>query len=126
MGYESKIYIVSKTTTTGFNATERMFYAEKIAEFKMGKFHNLANRLRDKPITDCFIYADDGDTQIIEDRYGKPLTETTPQFVIDLLEELIADGETYRRVYPLLACLKAFEEHKQQWGEEIAVLHYGY
>ena len=126
MGYESKIYIVRKTTSKGINEAEDKFYAEKIAEFNMGKFSRLSNSLRDRPITNCYIYADDGDTPIVEDRYGEPLTEVTPEFVIDVLEKYLADCGDYRRVYPLLACLKAFEEHKVQWNDDLVVLHYGY
>lgn len=124
MGYESKIYIVRKTTMKGYEETADKFYAEKIAEFNMCKCPCLADSLRDK--TNCYIYADDGNTPIIEDRYGDPLTETTPAIVIELLEKYIADGGDFRRVYPLLACLKAFEERKVQWGDDLVVLHFGY
>ena len=126
MGYESKIYIVRKTTSKGFDEAENKFYAQKIAEFNMCKFPALADSLRYKPITDCYIYADDGNTPIVEDCYGEPLTEATPQFVVECLEKYIAGGGDYYRVYPLLACLKAFEERKVQWGDDLVVLHFGY
>lgn len=123
MGYESKIYIVHKSMMKGFQEeTVDKFYAQKIAEFNMCKFSALADSLRYKPITDCYIYADDVNTPIVEDCYGEPLTEATPQFVVDVLEKYIAGGGDYYRAYPLLACLKEFA----QWGNDIAVLHYGY
>lgn len=49
--------------------------------------------------------------------------------VIDKLERIVENGAKngvdYRRIFPLLATLKAFESYNNQWGD-IAVLHYGY
>lgn len=123
MGYESRIYIVGKGRTYDTELGKR--WAEKIAEFNMCKYPRLADLMRSKPTTDCYIYADDGDTQIIEDCYGYPLTEASCSDVISVLEKDIENGVDYRRIFPLLAMLKAFEEHKEQWGE-ITVLHYGH
>ena len=123
MGYESRIYIVRKTSSKDDDLGKN--WAEKIAVFNMSKYPRLADLMRRKPATDCYIYADDGDTHIIEDCYGEPLTEASCSDVISVLEKDVANGEDYRRIFPLLATLKAFEEHKKQWGE-ITVLHYGY
>lgn len=123
MAYESRIYIVSKGRTYDKELNKR--WAEKIAMFNMCKYPSLANLMRSKPATDCYIYADDGDTQIIEDRYGEPLTEASCSDVIAVLEKDVANGKDYRRIFLLLAMLKSFEKHKEQWGE-ITVLHYGY
>lgn len=123
MAYESRIYVVSKGLTIDKELGKR--WGEKIAMFNMCQCKSLANLMRSKPATDCYIYAEDGDTHIIEDCYGKPLTEASCSDVISVLEKEVENGENYRRIFPLLAMLKSFEEHKDQWGE-IAVLHYGY
>lgn len=123
MGYESKLYIVEKQ---GWGEDERT-YAEVIAMFDLCKYYFLSDKLRYKPKTNCYFYADDGDTQVLEDMYGQPLTEATIQDVIDILEEDVKNGEDYRRIFPLLSALKVFAEQEKQftWGE-LAVLHYGY
>jgi len=87
------------------------------------KFDTLANIFK-KP-TDCFIYADDGDTIILEDRYGKPLKEASVQEVVNCLENLPKKDADYRRVKPLLALMKAFAENMTEW-ESLAVLCYGH
>jgi hypothetical protein len=61
----------------------------------------------------------------LEDRYGDPLREASIEDVIDILETSLNAGSEYRRIYPVLAALKALECHKYQW-RELAVLHYGY
>lgn len=124
MGYESKIYIVEKRTRFEW---EEKTYAQVIAMFDLCKCYSISNVLRNEPKTDCYFYADDGDTQILEDRYGSPLTETTPRFVIELLEDIIAEGEDYRRLFPLLSALKTIDEQmlNGRWSN-IAVLHYGH
>lgn len=122
MGYESRIYIVRKTHTTDIDGDKR--YAEIIAMFNMCQTPRFADFMRAKPATDCFVYATDGDTKLLEDEYGDPLFEASISEVIEVLEKDIAE-EDYRRTYPLLATLKALEEHSHQW-KDLAVLHYGY
>ena len=124
MGYESRIYIVAKRNKFEW---EEQTYANVIAMFDMCKCYFLSDALRKKPKTDCYFYADDGNTRILEDRYGEALTEATPKDVIDILEGAIAKGEDYIRVFPLLSALKTIDE--QQANEmyyNVAVLHYGY
>ena len=124
MGYETKLYIVSKCNK--FH-DEEMVYAQVIAMFNMSKCYFLSNVLRDEPKTDCYFYADDGNTRVIEDRYGEPLKETTVAMVIGLLEDAIDKGEDYRRIFPLLSALKTIEaQRKDGWWGDVAVLHYGY
>ena len=124
MGYESKLYIVQKRPIVN---EEEKTYAQVIAMFNMGKYYSLSDVLRNKPETNCYIYADDGNTKIVEDKYGKPLTESDIKTVIDILEKDIAEGECYRRILPLLLTLKVLEEQRKEgiWGD-IVVLHYGY
>ena len=106
---------------------EKKTYAQVIAMFDMGKYYSLSNVLRHKPETNCYFYADDGNTQITEDRYGKPLTESDIKTVIDILENDVAKGECYRRILPLLSTLKVLEEQRKEsiW-DDIVVLHYGH
>ena len=122
MGYESKLYIIEKTNCVEENG---MKYARVLAMFDVSKFYELADWFRNKPATKHYIYADDGNTQIIEDRYGDTLKEASVEEVIEKLERIVEDGEDYRRIFPLLAALKVFEEQSNHWGN-IAVLHYGY
>ena len=124
MGYESKIYIVEKTNSGEENG---MKYARVLAMFDVSKFYELADWFSNKPATKHYIYADDGDTQIVEDRYGDTLKEASVKGVIDRIERIIGieNEEDYRRIFPLLAALKAFESYGNQW-DDIAVLHYGY
>ncbi len=124
MGYESKIYIIEKTNCVEENG---MKYARVLAMFDASKFYELADWFSNKPSTKHYIYADDGDTQIIEDRYGDTLKEASVEEVIDRLERIVEaeNGIDYRRIFPLLAALKVFEEQSNHWGN-IAVLHYGY
>ena len=124
MGYESKIYIIEKTKYS-WDEENGMKYARVLAMFDVSKFYELSDWFRNKPATKHYIYADDGDTQIIEDRYGDALKEASVEEVIDRLERIVENGEDYRRIFPLLAALKASESHSNQWGK-IAVLHYGY
>ena len=126
MGYESKIYIVEKRNCS-CSEENGMKYARVLAMFDVSKFYELADWFSNKPATKHYIYADDGDTQIIEDRYGDALKEASVKEVIDRLERIIEvkNGVDYGRIFPLLAALKAFESHSNQWGN-IAVLHYGY
>lgn len=123
MGYESRIYVVEKFEETIYD--DGKCFARLIARFDMCVFHALANVMRYKPETNCYIYADDGNTRILEDCYGKPLTEATVKSVIEVLEKAITNGENYWRVFPLLSMLKAVEERLGGYNK-IVVLHYGY
>lgn len=122
MGYESKLYVVEKGNRL---YREEKRYCQVIAMFDLCKFYPVSSRRYDYPATECYFYADDGDTQVLEDRYGDPLKEMPIEDVIDILENEVYNGSDYRRIYPILAALQALEHQKHQWGE-LAVLHYGY
>ena len=123
MGYESRLYVVEKSTLTEDNGLR---YAYIVATFNMCVCPVTYN-LRNNPETDCYFYEDNGDTRVFEDRYGKPLTETTISDVVLMLEEAINSGEDYRRLFPLLAALKEFKRLSDngKW-ENLVVLLYGY
>ena len=119
MRYESKIYVVRKSKFSLDD--DGKCWGEVVAMFNACKFPGLPEVFKQK--TDCFIYADDGNTSITKDEYGKPLTEAPLSDVINFLENEIKEGETYRRINPLLGLLKSFDE--SQW-RDLVCLHYGY
>lgn len=123
MGYESKLYVVEKANSRF--PSEEMRYCMVVAMFDLCKFYPLSMLLHEYPATECYFYADDGNTKVLEDMYGEPLKEIPIEDVIEILEDDLARGSDYRRIYPLLAMLKDFQQHKERWGE-LAVLHYGY
>ncbi len=120
MGYESKIYVVRKSKYVDADGKR---YAEKIAEFNLCKIYGVSDSLRRMPKTDCYIYADDGDTQIIEDRYGEKLTECTPEKLIELIEKDIEKGGEHWRYNLILATLRELVKFNDN---QIYCLHYGY
>ena len=118
MGYESKIYVVEKFGVKNNNGKQ---YGQVIAMYDMCKFGDFCDIF--KTTTDCFIYADDGDTEITKDKYDMPLMETSINVVIEYLENYVQTQDYYRRINPLLEMLKAI---KQDDWKDIVVLHYGY
>lgn len=122
MGYESKIYVVEKGHK--FKG-ETHTYCNVIAMFDLGKFYDVSDFMRGCPATDCYFYADDGNTMVLEDRYNDTLTETTIDQMIEVLEKVKEGKMVYRRVSPLLYTLYALRDEKDKWGE-LAILHFGY
>ena len=118
MGYESKLFIVRKTNVRRNDD----IWAEKIAEFDLAKCPPVAGCMKKQPLTDCYIYADDGNTRIYEDRYGDNLTEAPLSTVIAAIEKAMQNGDDYWRLPPVLAALKAFEAQNMN----LTVLHYRY
>ena len=122
MGYESKIYIGEKSS---IKDNDGMTYVEIIAMFDMCKMGNLINVFDRK--TDCYFYADDGNTKVLEDKYGDALTEAEIEDFIYVLEEAVDSGENYRRIFPLLSTLQTiYEQQKDGRWKNIVLLHYGY
>ena len=124
MGYESKIYIIRKTDLpleSGFK------YAETVAVFNMGVFPPFQKLFSDNGRkTEHAPCSEDSD--IISDKYGDPLKEALIEEVLDCLDEAIdlGDDKKYPRVTPLKAMLEGFEEIRNGWYQNLAVLHYGY
>lgn len=122
MGYESKIYIVEKSMIGKDVNGKRMWFGDVVASFRLSKtpiYQEIRNRFSP---TDTYFYADDGNTEIIEDIYGKPLTEIPIPDLIDILERA-ESKEHYRRYTPLIQMLQGFD--LAQWNDLVA-LHYGY
>jgi len=122
MGYESKFYVVNKTTQKSLDG--KRYWAEVIASFDLCKVYAVSDPIRNKyKATDAYIYADDGNTEIIEDNYGDPLIEIPIDVMIQLMEKVITSENYYRRYNPFLQMLKGF--NKDDW-ENLVVLHYGH
>ena len=119
MGYESRLYVVEKTDLSGYEHSDHK-YAQVVAMFDLSKagLHNSMFRS-----TDCYIYASDGNTEIVADCYGDPLKELSIPEVIKLLEERQSECPDYRRWRPCISLLKSFDV--SQW-QNLVVLHYGY
>ena len=121
MGYESRVIVVNRNEIKHGDGTT-FVYAEKIADIKMSCMFNGFKALFDKEV-DYELYIDNGDESTKTDMYGDVMTYTDCRTVIDYLENLMADGENYRRLSVLLGLLKGFNE--EQW-DDIQVVHYGY
>lgn len=125
MGYESKFYIVRKLRHQIPN-DEGMIYAEVIAMVDMAKCYPLSSIFNTFPKTKCYFYADDGNTRIIEDRYGSALPEASIPATINVLEAVMHTSTTpYWRYNFLLAILKEVEKQISP-TDDFAVLHFGH
>lgn len=124
--YGSKIYVVTVYNVSGLKP-----YGNQIAIFDLCKMGDRYNGLSFTDLfdyyNDCSIYADDGNTEIIEDCYGEKLTCTDDiKKVVEWLEEA-ENKETYRRAELFLDFLKTILKQQEQgkWGN-IRLIHYGY
>ena len=124
MGYESKLYVVDKRRIAHKIDGKEYVWGEVIASFDLCKVYPVSDKMREYPITNCYIYADDGNTQILEDCYGEPLKEIPLDDAIGILEDA-AGLEDYRRYEPCIALLKGFKQSQWQWNN-LVVLHYGH
>lgn len=121
MSYESRILVVNRNEIEHGNE-KTYVYAEQIADIKMCSMYNGFTDLFDKKI-DYELYVDNEDEATQTDKYGDTMTYTNCETVITYLENLIANGDNYRRLTMLLGLLKGINE--SQWNN-IQVVHYGY
>lgn len=128
MGYESRFFVVQKNDWKGYDEeTKDLFYAEILASFDLCKLGSeFWNKMPKMKETDCYIYDLDGDTHILEDRYGEKLKEVSVDDLIPILEEE-ENKEHYRRFPYFIAMLKSIKEEidRKEW-DNVVVLHYGY
>ena len=125
MGYDSKLFIVEKSS---FHVAGEKDYASFIASYDLAVFSPISSFMRNCPKADCYIYMDDGNTRILEDRYGAELTQASVLDVIKVLEEAKngKDGN-YRRIDPILSILKTLQRQKEEgYGGDLVVLHFGH
>lgn len=128
MGYDIRLRFVEKPghSRSASLTREDKFYVETIAIIEVGKFPELYNLFEKKGyITDCYFYADDGDTEVFEDRYGDELQELPLEVLKTFCDELARAGEDYRRFLVLKSIVDSFVEHKEKW-RNIYVLKYGH
>ena len=127
MGYDSRIYVVHKVDQGDFIDfySDGRCFAEEIAKFELCKVPEFRERIRKYPYTDCYIYADDGDTRIIEDNYGEKLREIPLQDAINIIKECLStDTNPWWR---LEACLSMLEGlNYPGMDSPLTVLHYGH
>lgn len=123
MGYESRLYIVEKSSLNK-DPDIGLRFAGIVSVFNLSKVGKVSDQFLNYPDTDCFIYADDGNTRITEDRYGDALKEIPIKDAIEILKNAAKeDNWYYRRFKPVVALLEGFELDK--W-KDLAILHYGY
>lgn len=115
MGYESRLYVISKSSNI---LEDNMRWCEVIASFDLCK---VDIDFRKYPDTDSFFY--ECNEKIVEDCYGDHLKELTLQEAITEIENAMARGH-YRRWNPVIGLLKGFNE--DEWGNDLRVLHYGH
>lgn len=121
--YESRIYIVAPTGQR--DSKSGKYFAETLAVFNLGYVDSMI----DIPVskhwkpTNYFVYADDGETEILEDNYGDELKELT---VDDLIGKLtFTDGiAVSRRAATLVSALRIIRLVYDK--NDIVCLHYGY
>lgn len=118
MGYESRVIIARK------NALFKGF-AEDIAELNLCGMEGDFIDLFDKEYTGRFYDFYAGDTEVKEDRYGKPLTYATFNKVYKYCLNN-AHEQNYRRLDMLLAVLNTIRTGWADECNEFIIIHYGY
>ncbi|MFA5048679.1 MAG: hypothetical protein WC516_06665 [Patescibacteria group bacterium] len=120
MEYESKLYIVEKSSC--YDSELEKVFAQIICMYNLSNtFPEFKHFINECLPTDCYIYIDSKRT--IKDEYDSPLVELP---IKDLLEVLVQetkheDKHYHSQLMPLIALLKVFKSRKN-----IAILHYGY
>ena len=120
MGYEVKLFVVEKSPTC-FNENFS-YWGQEIATYELCVCNQVSDFMDKKNPTDCYVYADDGNTQIVEDYYGDPLHECE---ISEFYEFLTTVEDDYRRIAPLKALIKSFVENKNRFSN-LYVLSFGH
>ena len=122
MGYESRLYVVEKSRHI-YPSDNGMVWGEVVAMFDLCKCYPVSGELCKYPNTNAYIYADDGNTKILEDKYGEKLKEIPIKDTIKIIKKAIKNDDGYRRYKPFLKLLEGF--NLDEWND-LVVLHYGY
>lgn len=131
MGYESRIYIVDRYGDIYDPETDK-YWANVVCEFRLGKVSREMERwLRRQIPTKLFIYADDGNTKLIEDCCREPLKELDmDELKYILREEIHRNGINCIQNITLSALangvLPRFERKYGDLVGRYVALHYGY
>jgi hypothetical protein len=118
MGYESRLYVVEECDFK-FPSDNGKVWAEVIGMIDLCKCYPITEVFNE--VANGYIYADDGNTRIEEDKYGSPLGVASLNSVITRLK-IIARDENYWRAKVALA----FLEEVQKINPNCKVYHYGY
>lgn len=124
MGYEQKFYIVvDHPTMKGLGECKDRTWAEVIAMYDYSKDNDFAGFIdRNGVDTDCYIYADDGNTEVYEDSCGEIMKEIE---ILDILQYLKNKNTDYRRHAPFVALLESFYNNKDRFPG-LKILRYGH
>ena len=126
MGYESRIYIVKKHPRLPIDGDKS--YAEVIATFELRKCSPINEFIAGcLPATNCYIYADDGNTPILEDCYGEPLKEISVDEMIRMIDNVRLNYlpfSGYTTMQMLRAALDEMIKHDTVYDK--VCLHYGH
>lgn len=118
MGYESRLYVVEESKFL-FPSDDGKVWAEVIAKIEMGVCWPLSDVFKSE--AKGYIYADDGNTRIDEDKYGKPLTVAEIDDVIKCLKKIVKE-DGYWRAKIAIDFLKSIKKE----NPNCKVYHYGY
>ena len=117
MGYESRLYVVQESNIK-FPSDNGKVWAEVIGMIDLCKCYPIVEVFDE--IANGYIYADDDNTRIEEDKYGDPLKVASLKAVITRLK-IIARDSDYWRAKVALEFLKSVQET----NPNCVVYHYG-
>ena len=118
MGYESRLYIVEESKFK-IPSDNGKVWAEVIGTINLCNCYAIKEIFTKK--ANGYIYADDGNTRIDEDKYGKPLRVANLEDVIKKLKEIVKESD-YRRAKVALEFLKSVQKSMP----DCVVYHYGH
>ena len=122
MGYDTKIVIVEKTS--GIDGTDGRNFAEKIAEFNLCKMNYKGPYMKILPMmraTNCYYFMDDGNTKVIEDKYGDFIREINLAPLIKILKK---EDHSYRHIPAIIGMLESIALHMKNYN--LIALHFGH
>lgn len=127
MGYESRIYVVEKTSLEGScygKEFENLYYGSTIAKFNLSRIDDEILGMIFKNGTETGLYIFEGEDAIHTDCYGKPMTEIPLEKAVEIFIHA-KNCFDYRRYAPVAGMLMGFDP--KQWGkDDLVVLHFGY
>lgn len=117
MGYESRLYVVEENNFL-IPSDNGKVWAQVVAVINMCVCYPLRNVFKTE--ANGYIYADDGNTRIDEDKYGKPLTVAEIDDVIECLKKIVKE-DGYWRAKITIDFLKSIKKE----NPNCKVYHYG-
>lgn len=118
MGYESRLYIVEECNFK-LPSDNGKVWAEVIGMINLCNCYAITEVFTEK--ANGYIYANDGNTRIDEDKYGKPLSVAEIDDVIECLKKIVKKYG-YWRAKIAIDFLKSIKKE----NPNCKVYHYGY